>query len=69
MDNICIWNVRGLNSPRKQKVVKEFITQHSMGLVGLLETKVKLQVWVVFIKLCFQIGVLLLTLLTIRVGE
>ena len=39
MDKICVWNVRGLNSPRKQKVVREFLTQHSVGLVGLMETK------------------------------
>lgn len=31
----------GLNSPRNQNVVRDFIHQHSAGLVGLLETNVK----------------------------
>lgn len=41
MDSVCSWNVRGLNSPRKQRVVRDFLAKHSVGLVGLLETKVK----------------------------
>lgn len=41
MDRILSWNVRGLNSPNKQVDVKKFIQHHSVGLVGLLETKVK----------------------------
>lgn len=41
MYKICIWNVRGLNSPRKQIVVRNFISQHTVGVVRLLETKVK----------------------------
>lgn len=41
MDRILSWNVRGANSPRKQKCVLQFIQKHNVGLVGLLETKVK----------------------------
>ena len=41
MNNITSWNVRGLNSPNKQKDVKIFLHQQSIGLVGLLETKIK----------------------------
>lgn len=41
MDKICVWSVQGLNSPRKQRVVRDFINQHYVGLVGLLERKVK----------------------------
>ncbi|XP_074283278.1 uncharacterized protein LOC141607831 [Silene latifolia] len=35
------WNVRGLNSPAKQKHIKWFLHHHQVGLFGLLETKVK----------------------------
>ncbi|XP_074298275.1 uncharacterized protein LOC141629118 [Silene latifolia] len=35
------WNVRGLNSPSKQKYVKWFLQHHDIGLFGLLETKAK----------------------------
>ncbi|XP_074297012.1 uncharacterized protein LOC141627683 [Silene latifolia] len=35
------WNVRGLNSPNKQKYIKWFLQHHDIGLFGLLETKVK----------------------------
>ncbi|XP_074289335.1 uncharacterized protein LOC141614488 [Silene latifolia] len=35
------WNVRGLNSPNKQKYVKWFLQHHDIGLFGLLEMKVK----------------------------
>ena len=41
MYRILSWNVRGLNSPKKQMDVKKFIQHHSIGLVRLLETKVK----------------------------
>ena len=42
MDRILSWNVRGLNSSQKQSEVCRFIQQHGIGLVGLLEHKVKL---------------------------
>ncbi|XP_048490011.1 uncharacterized protein LOC125491972 [Beta vulgaris subsp. vulgaris] len=41
MDKIISWNVRGINSPRKQKDVLRSIQKHSILLVGLLKTKVK----------------------------
>lgn len=41
MDNIIVWNVRGLNLRNKQSLVKRLIEQHKAGLVGLLETRVK----------------------------
>ncbi|XP_074308223.1 PKS-NRPS hybrid synthetase cheA-like [Silene latifolia] len=36
---IGFWNIRGLNSPSKQKYVKWFLHHHNVGLFGLLETK------------------------------
>lgn len=34
------WNVRGLNGFRSQQAVRKWISECSLGLVGLLETKV-----------------------------
>ncbi|XP_056695788.1 uncharacterized protein [Spinacia oleracea] len=57
-DNIATWNVRGLNSLQKQNEVKHFIQKYEVGLVGLLEHKVKLPnlgklYQKVFVKWCF----------------
>jgi len=41
MTRICSWNIRGLNWPNKQEDVKLFLHEKNIGLVGLLETKVK----------------------------
>ncbi|XP_048496446.1 uncharacterized protein LOC125495695 [Beta vulgaris subsp. vulgaris] len=41
MDRVLAWNVRGVNNPKKQQEVKAFLHKHVVGLVGLLETKVK----------------------------
>ena len=41
MDRIMVWNVRGLNQLEKQKDVKKMIEKYHIGLVGLLETRVK----------------------------
>ena len=41
MDNIASWNIRGLNWPNKQEDVKLFLHSNKIGLVGLLETKIK----------------------------
>jgi len=41
MDNIARWNIRGLNWPNKQEDVKIFSHDKGIGLVGLLETKIK----------------------------
>ncbi|XP_056685596.1 uncharacterized protein [Spinacia oleracea] len=40
MDRIISWNVRGINTQRKQNEVRAFVQSHGAGLVGLLETKV-----------------------------
>ena len=36
MDKITSWNVRDMNGPNKQEDLKIFLTQHQIGLVGLL---------------------------------
>jgi len=41
MDNIASWNVRGLNNPNKQKDAKLFLSKSKVGLMGLVETKVR----------------------------
>ncbi|KAJ8419905.1 hypothetical protein Cgig2_028769 [Carnegiea gigantea] len=41
MDRICRWNIRGLNWPNKLEDVKIFFCEKKIGLVGLLDTKVK----------------------------
>lgn len=41
MDNLLIWNVRGLNHPSKQREVRNYINANNIGLCALLETKVK----------------------------
>ena len=41
MDNIVSWNIRGLNWPNKQEDLKLFLRMNKVGLIGLLETKVK----------------------------
>jgi exonuclease III len=39
--NFLIWNVRGLNHPSKQREVKSLINIHKIGLICLIETRVK----------------------------
>ncbi|XP_062118643.1 uncharacterized protein LOC133832295 [Humulus lupulus] len=41
MDRILSWNVRGINSQHMQAAVKNLICSRGVGLVGLLETKIK----------------------------
>jgi len=41
MDSICSWNIRSLNWPSKQEDVKILFLERHIGIVGLLETKVK----------------------------
>ncbi|KAJ8431317.1 hypothetical protein Cgig2_032307 [Carnegiea gigantea] len=41
VQTICSWNIRGLNWPNKQEDVRLFLQEKQIGLVGLLETKVK----------------------------
>lgn len=42
MVRVLSWNVRGINSPQKQDEVRKFILKLEVGLVGVLEHKVKL---------------------------
>lgn len=42
MDRMVAWNIRGANLPSKQSKIKHFIQKYYCGLVGLLETKVKI---------------------------
>ncbi|XP_060182858.1 uncharacterized protein LOC132612786 [Lycium barbarum] len=41
MASLLSWNVRGLNGPNKQKEVKLLYIEERVGLIGLLETKIK----------------------------
>ncbi|XP_062103579.1 uncharacterized protein LOC133814663 [Humulus lupulus] len=41
MDRILTWNVRGINSQHKHREIKQLIQSKKVGLVSLLETKVK----------------------------
>jgi len=41
MDNIISWNIRGLNWPNKQEDLKAFLHSYRVGMVGLIETKIK----------------------------
>ena len=41
MNRIYSWNVRGLNWPNKQEDIKIFLHEKKIGIIGLLETKVK----------------------------
>ena len=43
MNNIITWNIRGLNSPNKQEDISGFLNKQNVGIVALLETKVKQQ--------------------------
>lgn len=41
MDSYLSWNARGLNVPNKKREVKFLCSKERVGLIGLLETKVK----------------------------
>lgn len=41
MDNLLIWNVKGLNSINKQIKVRQLISSHKLQLFSLPETRVK----------------------------
>lgn len=41
MDSILSWNGRGLDGPNKKNKVKILCNRDNVGLVGLLETKLK----------------------------
>lgn len=38
---IVTWNTRGMNASEKQRDVVDFVYKNKVGLVGLLETKLK----------------------------
>ena len=70
MGRIIVWNVRGLNSQQKQRDLKLVLNSQRVGLVGLLETKVKgFLKWGRFTLVCLKGGVLLLTPPIIKGGE
>ncbi|XP_020259105.1 uncharacterized protein LOC109835548 [Asparagus officinalis] len=39
--NLSFWNVRGLNRPSKQKIVKHHLWQYHVSFIALLETKIR----------------------------
>ncbi|KAL9243905.1 hypothetical protein vseg_017742 [Gypsophila vaccaria] len=41
MDRIGFWNIRGMNSSRKQNDINFFLQNKDVGLFGLLETRIK----------------------------
>jgi len=43
MDKIVSWNIRGLNWPNKQEDLKSFLHINKVGMVGLMETKIKME--------------------------
>ncbi|KAL9690387.1 hypothetical protein QQ045_010785 [Rhodiola kirilowii] len=43
MSCIASWNVRGINSPAKQSEVRTLIQKYHIGLVGILEAKVRVE--------------------------
>ena len=42
MDSIIAWNIRGLDWPSKQEDLKAFLHTQKVGMIGLMETKIKL---------------------------
>lgn len=39
MDNLMIWNIRGLNSPNKQLELQVVSRKYGIGLLGIVENK------------------------------
>lgn len=54
MDNLAVWNVRGLNSPSKQREVLAYTIRNKIGLVGFVETKLKPNSFARFYSNTFQ---------------
>ena len=38
---IACWNVRGMNSPKRQQDVRSIVQKNNIALIGLVETKVR----------------------------
>lgn len=47
------WNIRGLNDPVKQKVVRSIVGSNKFSLMGVVETKVRLPNIQVTVHNCF----------------
>jgi len=43
MDNIVAWNIRGLNWPNKQADLRTFLHTNKIGMIGLMQTKIKVE--------------------------
>lgn len=41
--NVLAWNIRGLNMPLKQREVKKMVKRLKVSILGLVETRVKLE--------------------------
>lgn len=57
MHNLCIWNVRGINIPKKQKDVARVLHMNKVALCGLVETKIKQGTMVTYFSHYSKIGV------------
>ncbi|XP_058222932.1 uncharacterized protein LOC131332652 [Rhododendron vialii] len=56
MIKIASWNIRGLNSPRKQMEIKKFIHTSRLSLIGIVETKVRQENLAVVMQKCLPSG-------------
>lgn len=54
MTKLACWNVRGLNSPLRQKEVRDFTCKNNIGLFGLVEVKINLKNRELFAKRIFR---------------
>lgn len=41
MQSIAAWNVRGMNAVSRQRDIQAFCTKHMVGMMGILEHKIK----------------------------
>lgn len=41
MNNVCVWNVRGINSSRKQQQVLRVLQMNNVAFYGLVEMKIR----------------------------
>lgn len=64
---LATWNVRGLNASEKQCDVMDFVYKNKLGLVGLLETKLRKDK-LASIHSIFSFGTLWIIVISIR-GE
>lgn len=50
------WNIRGLNDPLKQKEVRSLIITNSFSLMGVVDTKVRVENFQLTTGHCFPMG-------------